>query len=650
MCGLAGFIDVSRRCEGDSLQTIVRQMSETLRHRGPDDSGTWVDEDVGLALGHRRLAIIDLSSKGRQPMQSACGRYVIVYNGETYNFQVLRRELEGLNHTFKGHSDTEVVLAAISQWGLEAAVQRFNGMFAFALWDRKKRLLHLVRDRLGEKPLYYGWVGTCFLFGSELKALRAHPSFRGEIDRNALASYMRFKYIPTPYSIYKGIYKLLPGTILTITHEKPNLSPEPIAYWSAKEVVEGGVTDPFSGSPKEAIEQLETLLRDSIKLRMVADVPLGVFLSGGLDSSTVTALAQVNSSQPMRTFTIGFYEPDYNEAEEAKAVARHLGTEHTEFYVTPEESQAVIPRLPTLYDEPFSDPSQIPTYLVSALARQHVTVCLSGDVGDELFGGYTRYLEAQRIWPSIRWMPQGARNVAAKVLVAVSPRVWNTVARGVEYIIPDLAKKLQSGRKQEAVAAILSAETSRALYIELMSDWRDPASLVIGATEPSTPLTDSTHWGRVENFTHWMMYMDLVTYLPDDILVKVDRATMGTSLENRVPLLDHRVVEFAWRVPLGLKIRDGQGKWLLRQVLYRYVPRQLIERPKMGFGVPIDLWLRAPLREWAESLIDERRLRNEGFLHPEPVRQRWKDHLTGKSNWQYALWDVLMFQAWLEAQ
>jgi asparagine synthase (glutamine-hydrolysing) len=623
-------------------------MSDTLRHRGPDDGGEWADAAAGIALGHRRLSIIDLSPQGRQPMQSASGRYVITFNGEIYNFKALRRELESLGHSFQGHSDTEVILAAVSQWGLKDALSRFNGMFAFGLWDREERLLHLVRDRLGEKPLYYGRMGRTFLFGSELKALRAHPAFKAEINRNVLALYLRHNYIPAPYSIYEGIYKLPSGTILTLSPMEPGSLPAPIPYWSAREAAEQGTAHPFQGTEGEAVIRLESLLQDAVKLRMEADVPLGAFLSGGIDSSVVVALMQSQSDRPVKTFTIGFFEDGYNEAQYAKAVAGHLGTEHTELYVTAEEAIAVIPRLPTLYDEPFSDSSQIPTFLISQLARRHVTVSLSGDGGDELFAGYNRYFLGRSIWDKIGWMPEGMRAMVSRALTSLSPQTWEAVFRKLGPVLPAAIKLRNPSDKVHKLAEILSVKNPEAMYHGLVSHWKDPASLVIGAAEPPTALTTRDQWAALSDFTEWMMHLDTVTYLPDDILVKVDRASMGVSLEARVPLLDHRVMEFAWRIPLSMKIRSGQSKWLLRQVLNKYVPRELIERPKTGFGIPIDAWLRGPLREWAESLLDEGRLRREGFFNPLPIREKWAEHFSGKRNWQYYLWDVLMFQAWNE--
>jgi asparagine synthase (glutamine-hydrolysing) len=580
-------------------------------------------------------------------MLSADDRYVIVFNGEVYNFNQLRVELASLGHVFRGHSDTEIMLASICQWGIQEAVQRFNGMFAFALWDRRERRLSLVRDRLGIKPLYYGWSGKVFLFGSELKALKAHPAFQAEIDRGALALYLRHNYIPAPYTIYTGFYKLLPGTILTLAGNQLGELPDPVPYWSARQAAEAGVAHPFEGSDQEAVVELDALLRESVRERMVADVPLGAFLSGGIDSSAIVALMQVQSSRPVQTFTIGFHESSYNEAEHAKEVARHLGTDHTELYVTPQETQAVIPRLPTLFDEPFADSSQIPTFLIAELARRHVTVSLSGDGGDELFGGYNRYSWARKIWKVTGWLPGAFRTFSSAALRRMPSTAWDTLLSN--RFIPPRWRISEAGEKIRKIAEILPADSPEAIYLDLVSHWKEPDSIVRGAAEPPTLLTSRGSWARLPDYTSWMMYMDLVTYLPDDILTKVDRASMGVSLEVRIPYLDdHRVVEYAWRLPLRMKMRNGQGKWLLRQVLYQYVPRQMIERPKKGFGVPIDTWLKGSLRGWAESLLDERRLKDEGFFNPKPIRQKWQEHLTGKHNWQYHLWDILMFEAWLE--
>ncbi len=644
MCGLTGYWDLARESGGDQLRATIARMAATLRHRGPDDEGVWVDPAAGIALGFRRLSILDLSAEGRQPMQSAGGRYVVLFNGEIYNFQALRQELEARGDRFRGHSDTEVLLAAVSRWGLEAALERFNGMFAFALWDRERRVLHLVRDRLGEKPLYYGWIQQTLLFGSELKALRAHPSFQPEIDRNALALYVRYSCVPTPHSIYRGIYKLPPGTILTLDERSIGADPRPVAYWSVREVAERGVAEPFAGPPGEAAAHLEELLSDAIRLRMIADVPLGAFLSGGIDSTTVVALMQAHSARAVKTFSIGFEDPDYNEAAHAAAVARHLGADHTELVVTPAEAMAVIPRLPALYDEPFADPSQIPTFLVAELARRAVTVSLSGDGGDELFAGYNRYRWGTGIWPRVARMPRALRAAAAAGIGTVAPATWTSMFAKVNAVLPPRLRPRSPGDKLHKLAAALSVDDPETAYLGLTSHWMD-ASLVVGASNASVP--NGSREPELPTAIHQMMYRDTVAYLPDDILVKVDRATMGVSLEARIPLLDHRVVEFAWRLPVEMKIRAGESKWVLRQLAYQYVPRELLERPKAGFAVQIDTWLRGPLRGWAEELLSERRLGNEGFFRPQPIRARWTEHLSGQRNWADSLWGILMFEAWL---
>ena len=641
MCGISGALQLNTHAT--SWQENLVRMATVLAHRGPDDSGIWFDVEAGVGLAHRRLSIVDLSPEGHQPMLSANGRYALSYNGEIYNFGALRAELEAAGYSFRGHSDTEVMLAAFCEWGVVAAVKRFVGMFAFALWDRQERTLHLVRDRLGEKPLYYGWVGDVLLFGSELKALRAHPAWRGEIDRNALSLFLRHSDVPAPYSIYKGIHKLVPGTILSAALPKRETK---TVYWSAKEVAETGVRNPFVGDEAAALTTLEETLRASVAGQMVADVPLGAFLSGGIDSSLVVALMQAQSAVPVKTFTIGFYEAEYNEAEFAKAVAQHLGTNHTELYVTPKEAMAVIPRLPTLYDEPFADASQVPTFLVSELTRQHVTVSLSGDGGDELFGGYNRYFWGQKIWSKVGWMPRELRKMAAAGITTISPGSWDAAFQGLDTMLPNSLKQRTPGDKLHKLAEVLAAEHPEVMYRRLVSSWKVPTDIVLNSQEPETILTDKARWAELPNFILRMMYLDLLTYLPDDILVKVDRAAMGVSLETRVPFLDHRVVEFAWQLPLSLKIRDGKGKWLLRQLLYKYVPPALIDRPKSGFGIPIDHWLRGDLRDWAEALLDERRLQQEGFFVPTEIRTKWEEHLSGQRNWQYYLWPVLMFQAW----
>jgi asparagine synthase (glutamine-hydrolysing) len=648
MCGIAGIWNESLNAA--QARRVVHGMAESLIHRGPDDDGCWAESDGSVALAHRRLSIVDLSPLGRQPMVSVSGRYAIVFNGEVYNHLDLKRELTSdhcFGGTFRGSSDTEVMLAAIDAWGLRSAVERFIGMFAFALWDRRTHRLFLVRDRLGIKPLYYGWAGKAFLFGSELRALATHPDFRSDINRDALALLMRHNCIPAPHCIYNHVYKLLPGTILSIG--SPNCRDvRPVPFWSARETAERGLADPFCGTEVEAIDQLDLLLREAVGLRMVADVPLGAFLSGGVDSSTVVALMQAQSDRPIKTFSIGSLDDNYDEARYAREVARHLGTDHTELYVSAQDALTVVPHLPTLYDEPFSDSSQIPTYLVSKLAREHVTIALSGDGGDELFAGYNRHVWGQSVWNAISWMPPLLRQMTARAIDAVSPQVWDRLFDGAGRFIPMNVCLRGSGDKLHKIAQTLSSTTAEAFYRTLASHWSEPECLVLGAKEPLTSLTATDHRTDAFGLTNTMLYLDLVTYLPDDILTKVDRASMAVSLEARVPLLDHRVVEFAWRIPLSMKLCQGRSKWLLRQVLNRYVPARLIERPKAGFGVPIGAWLRGPLRPWAEALLDAGRLRREGFFNPIPVRQKWLEHLAGRKNWEYHLWDVLMFQAWHE--
>jgi len=594
-------------------------------------------------------------------MHSACARYVIIFNGEIYNFRALRAELEASGHRFRGHSDTEVLLGAVSEWGVRGAVERFNGMFAIVLWDRLERTLHLVRDRAGEKPLYYARQGDLLLFGSELKALRAHPAFRAEVDRDALALFLRHGYVPTPYTIYQGVSKLPPATILSLPAGRAGWRDVvPVEYWSARKAAEYGVANPFSGTAREAVDQLDALLLDAVKLRMEADVPLGAFLSGGIDSSLIVALMQAQTSRSVRTFTIGFAEARYNEAPRAAAiahhlgtehtelyvttnVARHLGTEHTELFVTSSDTLADIPRLPAIYDVPFADPSPIPPFLVSQLTRRHVTVSLSGDGGDELFGGYRRYRVGPALWTAMQHLPLGARRGLAALLAGLHQAAWfpDSTLRGWT------GKRTLRGRVGQA-ADILRTDSPAALCHYLMSYWKNPLDVVPGAREAATPFTDPSHWVAFDA-RRQMMYLDLITYLPDDILVKLDRASMAVSLESRVPLLDHRVIEFAWQLPSSLKMVRGRGKWVLRKLLARYLPKALTNRVKKGFDVPLAAWLRGPLRDWAEALLDEGRLHREGMLRPEPIRRKWLQHLRGDANWNVDLWTVLMFQGWLEA-
>jgi asparagine synthase (glutamine-hydrolysing) len=625
MCGFTVFLAAAA---AQQFNAVLFNMANAIAMRGPDDAGYWSDVDAGVVIAHRRLAVVDLSPAGHQPMPSASGRYVIAFNGEIYNHLRLRQEL--LATAWRGHSDTETLLAGFDAWGIEATLKKCVGMFAFAVWDKQTKTLTLARDRMGEKPLYWGWQNGVLLFGSELKALKAHPAFDAEIDRNALALLLRHGYIPAPHSIYRGIQKLQPGHFISIpvTAGAAAEHAKPVAYWRMNDVIAAGQANPFRGSDAEATDLLEDQLCASIRGQMLADVPLGAFLSGGIDSSTIVALMQKQSAQPVRTFTIGFDEKGYDEeATHAKAVAQHLATDHTELYVRSQDAMAVIPRLADIYCEPFADSSQIPTFLVSQMARQHVTVALSGDAGDELFGGYNPYQFAPRIWNLLARLPLPFRKLAASALSRVP--------------VSEQLKKLLE---------VLDAPNREAFYRQLVSHWKAPEEIVLGAHEPATLLNTPGAWPQVDSFQHWMMAMDAQTYMPDDILVKVDRAAMANSLETRVPMLDHRVVELAWRMPLNLKIRDGKGKWLLREVLYRHVPREMIERPKKGFSIPLAAWLRGPLRDWAEALLNESRLRQEGYFNPTPVRRVWLEHIAGQRDNSTKLWSILMFQAWLEKQ
>ncbi|WP_123590275.1 asparagine synthase (glutamine-hydrolyzing) [Salinisphaera orenii] len=657
MCGLTGLWDARHRLGPERALAAIGDMTPTLACRGPDDEGAHQEAQVGLALGHRRLSILDLSPEGHQPMVSQSGRYVLVYNGEIYNFRDIRDVLVGAGWQFRGHSDTEVLLAAIDHWGLDAALQRANGMFALGLWDRETRQLSLARDRVGIKPLYYGWSGGLFLFGSELKALRAAPGFDAAVNRDALTLYLRHNHIPAPYSIHENVYKLPPGAILTLDQTQAGQAPGAGVdhqqdlvrrFWSARDVVERGAANRFAGTPDEAVDELEALLRDAVGSRMVADVPLGAFLSGGVDSSTVVALMQAQSEQPVRTFSIGFEEGHYEEAPHAKAVAEYLGTRHSELYVSPAEAQQVIPHLPEMYDEPFADFSQIPTYLVSRLARRDVVVSLSGDGGDELFCGYSRYFWSQRVWGRVGGMPSMARRSLERVLRA-SPRLWGRALGAMLEVMPARFRMRDPADKIALLADIMGMNAPEELYLKLISYWPDPEALVIGGREPQGFVADRSRLPDLDSFVERMMYLDLVGYLPGDILTKVDRASMAVGLEARVPLLDHRVVEFAASLPLELKMRHPEGKWPLREVLYRHVPRRLVERPKQGFDVPLEHWLHGPLREWAESLLSPERLAAEGFLDVDRVRRMWAGFLDGRGvAGKREIWSILMFEAWLE--
>jgi asparagine synthase (glutamine-hydrolysing) len=637
MCGIAGFIGGGPG--GRQAQAVLRRMTDAIAHRGPDDDGAWHDEEAGVALGFRRLSIIDLSLAGHQPMASASGRFVTIYNGEIYNYRDLRAELEaaGAAPLWRGHSDTEVMLAAIERWGVVGAIERLNGMFALAVWDRQRRVLTLARDRLGEKPLYYGRMGGVFLFGSELKALTEHPAFERVVDREALTQFLRYNYVPVPRSIWRGIFKLPPAHFIEIDAQGRTLA-APAAYWDFGAVASAGAADPLPDTPA-LIDDLETLLKDAVLRRMEADVPVGAFLSGGVDSSAIVALMQAQSARPVRTFTIGFDDPQYDEADHARAVAGHLGTDHVTLNVTGRDALDIVPSLPRMWDEPFSDSSQIPTHLVSALTRRSVTVSLSGDGGDELFGGYNRYVSGLRLWRRAAHLPGPMRRLLARTL---QHRFSAGMASAAMRAVPARHRQLGLADRLPKLGQVIAEDSPDAVYRRLVSHMADPAAIVIGGAEPAGAGPDDPGFA---DFRQTMMYLDTLTYLPDDILAKVDRASMAVSLEARVPFLDHRLVEFAWRLPMSAKIRAGKGKWILRALLDRYVPRTLIDRPKMGFAIPIQAWLAGPLRDWAEALLDESRLRAEGFFEPASVRRLWSEQLR-RGGRHAQLWDLLMFQAW----
>jgi len=678
MCGLTGFWTPTNEFEG-VLHAALQSMTYALQHRGPDDSGAWTDTESGIALGHRRLSIVDLSDAGHQPMHSQSGRFVMAFNGEIYNHMNLRVELKKNKKAWRGYSDTETLLAGFEAWGVEETLRKSVGMFALALWDTQTQTLTLARDRFGEKPLYYGWTAQgdrrAFLFGSELKALRAYPGFDNPVCRRALAQYMRFMVVPAPMSIYADIFKLEPGCLLTVSGlcEKGSFKDASDAvvsiktWWALADVVRAGQSNQIADEV-EAVELLEQQLAEAVRLQSLADVPLGAFLSGGVDSSTIVALMQDQAnnsgSDKVKTFTIGFEEAGFDESPYARAVAQHLGTEHTEMIVSAENVQDVIVQLPTMYDEPFADSSQIPTHLVSREARKHVKVALSGDAGDELFGGYNRYFWGPRIWSKVAWLPYPVRQALGAAISTLPAVGWDALGASLSTLMPRTQGIHRLGEKAHKLALRLrGVRRIDDLYWSLVTEWQDPADVVrsdvllhvgqgLGWAGNADKGNDSPHFIDLEGLgsVERMMYLDSMTYLPNDILCKVDRAAMATSLETRAPFLDHRVAELAWRMPLHMKVRGNVGKWALRQVLYKYVPRELIDRPKAGFAIPVGQWLRGPLRSWAEALLDEVRLQREGYFYPAPIRQKWAEHLSGQHDHTAKLWAVLMFQAWLEAQ
>jgi asparagine synthase (glutamine-hydrolysing) len=647
MCGFAGLIDPHRATSAPDLEAAAASMAATVAHRGPDSFGVWSDAQAGVALGHQRLAIIDLSPEGDQPMVSGSGRYVVAYNGEVYNFPALRQELETGGAKFRGHSDTEVVVEAIDQWGLERALERFIGMFAFALWDRDTRRLTLARDRLGIKPVYWGHAGAAFVFGSELRALTAHPEFDRKFDRDAVALYALQNNVPAPWSIYKNAHKLEAGTRLD--YEADTGAHAVTRFWSLQQTAKHGLAHPFRGDRPEAVDKLNHLLGEVVGCRMVADVPLGVFLSGGIDSSTVAALMQSQSTAPVKTFSIGFPDADYNEAKDAAAVADHLGTDHHELYVTDREARDVVPRLGALYDEPFADSSQIPTFLVSEMTRRHVTVALSGDGGDEVFGGYNRYLWSNALARQRGILPAPLRRGLSGLLSAIPPHSWDRLFKVLRPVLPDALQQRNSGDKLHKLATVLAAPDSLQMYRQLIHLWPS-AEVITGQPEPANLLSEDREAFGISDSVDLMMILDSLGYLPNDILTKVDRASMAVSLEARVPMLDHRLLAFAWSLPQAWKIDDSTGKAILRDVLAKYVPPALTNRPKMGFATPIGDWLRGPLRGWAEELLNDQRLNQDGFFDASTVRRTWHEHLSGRRNHAHRLWPILMLGQWSDEQ
>ena len=657
MCGLTGIL---RSTPSGDITEQITMMTTQLAHRGPDDERVWSENNIGL--GHRRLSILDLSASGAQPMHSVCGQYVLAYNGEIYNHQELRRSLEkeSLVASWCGQSDTETLLAAIVHWGLDEALSRSHGMFSLALWNRDTKCLSLARDRMGEKPLYWGWAGTDLIFGSELKALRAHPNCPHEVCRKALAQYLRFNYVPAPRSIHFGIYKLEPGTILNVDGKPPLTAPKlPIRpgesygslsvhrYWDINAKIDAGSRNPIEEESK-AISSLDQVLSSAVKKQMISDVPLGAFLSGGVDSSTIVALMQAQSDQPVQTFTIGFDEANFDESPHAAAVAKHLGTDHTKLRVTEADARDVIPILPKLYDEPFADSSQIPTYLVCSAARQNVTVALSGDGGDELFGGYNRYIRGPGLWHRISGMPAPIRYLVGQTAQRIPEYTWDMFGATYNKIRTGNAGISNLGTKVHRLCERLQlTENLDDLHLNMASTWIKPEEIIKeNIIEPSSQFRDPLPKIAEKDPAMQMMVQDMRSYLPDDILCKVDRAAMGISLETRTPFLDPDVIVLASRLPTSLKIRDGHGKWVLRQVLYKHIPPEIIDRPKVGFAIPIGLWLRGPLREWAEELLSHKRLTQDGIFKPDIIRDAWTEHLSGRQDLSAKLWTILMFQAW----
>lgn len=646
MCGFAGFL--GQPLNENKGKKILMDMGGTLIHRGPDDNGIWIDGNSGIGFVHRRLSIQDLGQEGRQPMHSHTGRHTIVFNGEIYNFRELRSELVNEGFPFRGQSDTEVLLAGITAWGIEKTINRSVGMFAFALWDHQEKLLFLCRDRLGEKPLYYGWQGKSFIFGSELKALKKHPEFLGEINRDSICLFLNRNNIGAPHSIYKGISKLAPASSLFCNGATGKV--EIKSYWSLRALSEKSVYSSSSLSDAEALAGLETTLFKSIEDQMIADVPVGAFLSGGIDSSTVVALMQARSGERIKTYSVGFQDDQHDEATHAKRVAHYLGTDHTEIYYQPQDAIDFIPRLPDIYDEPFGDSSQLPSCLISHIARQRVKVALTGDGGDEIFGGYNRHRYVRQIWNGLKTMPLPVRKAIAILLRSPSLSTWQKILDFLQPVVKNSLKISNPGMKIQKFVNILDATSPQEIYRLVTAHWSSPADIVLQATEPNYLQLTPEEWPITDSIEHQLMWIDGMTYLPDDILTKVDRASMSAGLELRTPMLDHRLVEYAWKLPLQMKIRNGSGKWILKQLLSKYVPDSITDRPKMGFSVPIGAWLNDHLRDWAEDLLDESRLRQQGYLDPPKILQKWKQHKSGKRDWGHDIWNILMFQAWLERE